>query len=238
MLQTLLAYGKGAGIENRWLVLDGDPEFFRITKRMHNLLHGSPGDGGPLGQAEHDHYRAVLAANLEQLERRVVPGRHRADPRPADRRPGRRITPAGRTSRLALSRRVRRADRRRAEWGGSSCGRTSSTPNVWSSRDGSTPPHGPTTSRLVVIPPSIDPFSAKNVPLTADQVASVLTTVGLLADGDPDGPVGFTRRDGTPGRVRPIGGPAASCSRPSRRRCGCLWWCRSAGGTGSRTCPE
>ena len=24
MLQTLLAYGKGAGIENRWLVLDGD----------------------------------------------------------------------------------------------------------------------------------------------------------------------------------------------------------------------
>ena len=47
MLQTLLAYGKGAGIENRWLVLDGDAEFFRITKRMHNLLHGSPGDGGP-----------------------------------------------------------------------------------------------------------------------------------------------------------------------------------------------
>src|SRR6476469_10796159 len=46
MLQTLLAYGKGAGIENRWLVLDGDPEFFRITKRLHNLLHGSPGDRG------------------------------------------------------------------------------------------------------------------------------------------------------------------------------------------------
>jgi trehalose synthase len=34
-------------------------------------------------------------------------------------------------------------------------------------------------------------------------VASVLTTVGLVADGDPDGPVGFTRRDGTPGAVRP-----------------------------------
>jgi trehalose synthase len=56
---------------------------------------------------------------------------------------------------------------------------------------------------VVVIPPSIDPFSAKNVPLTEDQVAAVLTTVGLLADGDPDGPVGFTRRDGTPGAVRP-----------------------------------
>ena len=49
MLQTLLAYGKGAGIENRWLVLDGDPTFFAITKRLHNMLHGEPGDGGSLG---------------------------------------------------------------------------------------------------------------------------------------------------------------------------------------------
>lgn len=44
MLQTLLAYGKGVGIENRWLVIDGDPEFFSITKRVHNMLHGAPGD--------------------------------------------------------------------------------------------------------------------------------------------------------------------------------------------------
>jgi trehalose synthase len=57
-------------------------------------------------------------------------------------------------------------------------------------------------SRVVVIPPSIDPFSAKNVPLTSDEVAAVLTRVGLAADGDPDGPVGFTRRDGTSGTVR------------------------------------
>ena len=28
MLQTLLAYGRGAGIENRWLVLEGEPDFF------------------------------------------------------------------------------------------------------------------------------------------------------------------------------------------------------------------
>ena len=28
MLQTLLAYGRGAQIDNRWLVLDGEPEFF------------------------------------------------------------------------------------------------------------------------------------------------------------------------------------------------------------------
>ena len=29
MLQTLLAYGRGAGIENRWLVLDGDAGVLR-----------------------------------------------------------------------------------------------------------------------------------------------------------------------------------------------------------------
>src|SRR3954467_3384335 len=53
MLQTLLAYGRGGGIENRWLVLDGEPDFFAITKRLHNRLHGYPGDGGALGAAEH-----------------------------------------------------------------------------------------------------------------------------------------------------------------------------------------
>ena len=73
MLQTLLAYGVGARIENRWLVLDGDAEFFTITKRLHNLLHGDPGDGGGLGEAEHDHYRKVLASNLESLLSRVSP---------------------------------------------------------------------------------------------------------------------------------------------------------------------
>ena len=67
MLQTLLAYGNGAGIENRWLVIDGDPEFFAITKRLHNLLHGETGDGGALGPAEHAHYAAQLERNLRPL---------------------------------------------------------------------------------------------------------------------------------------------------------------------------
>ncbi|HEY3492881.1 MAG TPA: hypothetical protein VGK43_08000, partial [Solirubrobacterales bacterium] len=52
MLQTLLAYGRGAGVVTRWLVLRGTSEFFALTKRIHNLLHGSAGDGGPLGPAE------------------------------------------------------------------------------------------------------------------------------------------------------------------------------------------
>jgi trehalose synthase len=202
MLQTLLAYGKGAGIENRWLVLHGNPEFFRITKRLHNLLHGSPGDRGPLGEAEHQHYRTVLTSNLEQLQRRVSPGDivliH--DPQTAGLAEGlRRIgalvvwrchvgsdlpSPQSRVGWEFLRAYLQHAERL-----------------VFSRR--AYAPEWVDDSRLVVIPPSIDPFSAKNVPLTADEVASVLTTVGLLADGDPDGPVSFIRRDGTPGAVRP-----------------------------------
>ena len=73
MLQTLLAYGNGARIENRWLVIEGDPEFFAITKRLHNRLHGAAGDEGSLGEREHAHYEAVLADNLAELASRVSP---------------------------------------------------------------------------------------------------------------------------------------------------------------------
>ncbi len=48
MLQTMLAYGLGAGIKTRWFVLTGDQRFFAVTKRLHNLLHGCPGDGADL----------------------------------------------------------------------------------------------------------------------------------------------------------------------------------------------
>jgi trehalose synthase len=69
MLQTLLAYGRGAGLDVRWLVIQGDPEFFAITKRIHNGLYGSPGDGAALGDAEHLHYERVrlLAARVRSL---------------------------------------------------------------------------------------------------------------------------------------------------------------------------
>ena len=47
--------------------------------------------------------------------------------------------------------------------------------------------------RLVVIPPSIDPFSAKNRELDADTVRNILATVGLVSGVDVDGTVRFDR---------------------------------------------
>src|SRR6187402_238448 len=51
MLRTLLPYVRGAGVDTRWAVLQGDGAFFELTKRLHNNLHGENGDSGPLGPA-------------------------------------------------------------------------------------------------------------------------------------------------------------------------------------------
>ena len=48
MLRPLVGYARGLGIDARWLVIQGSPEFYRITKRLHHALHGSRGDGTPL----------------------------------------------------------------------------------------------------------------------------------------------------------------------------------------------
>src|SRR6266568_9514199 len=42
MLHGFLRYVRGAGVDVRWLVIGGTPEFFAVTKRIHNRLHGEP----------------------------------------------------------------------------------------------------------------------------------------------------------------------------------------------------
>ena len=64
LLHQLLGYLSGGGIASRWAVLEGDDAFFAITKRIHNRLHGSTGDGGPLERHERRIYDDVIEANL------------------------------------------------------------------------------------------------------------------------------------------------------------------------------
>jgi trehalose synthase len=201
MLQTLLAYGNGAGIENRWLVIDGDPEFFAITKRIHNRLHGVEGDGGSLGEREHAHYEEVLADNLAELTSRVSPRDlvmlH--DPQTAGLRGGLRDT----GSRVVWRCHVgsdRTNEHTDQAWAFLRTYVEDADAFVFSRRVYA--PHWVDGSRLVAIPPSIDPFSAKNAALDPADVATVLARAGLVSGGDPDGPVRYTRRDGTAGSVR------------------------------------
>jgi trehalose synthase len=200
MLQTLLAYGRGAGLDARWLVIDGDPRFFAITKRIHNGLYGEPGDGGELDRAERAHYEEVLRRNAEELLALVreddVVLIH--DPQPAGLAP-------------ALSRAGARVVWR--------CHVGADEPNEWTARSWSFlrpylehvdafvfsrqafAPSWADTARTHVIPPSIDPFSAKNEPISHRNVRLILGYVGLIG-GDGDVPaVPFTRRDGSPGRI-------------------------------------
>jgi trehalose synthase len=71
MLHILVGYSLGCGVDTRWVVIDGDETFFRITKRLHNRLHGAAGDTGGLGRSEADHYAAVMDENAAALINRV-----------------------------------------------------------------------------------------------------------------------------------------------------------------------
>src|SRR3954464_155732 len=84
LLAPLLAYARGVGVDARWIVIDGNPEFFAVTKRIHNRLHGAPGDGGarrgargaagPLAPAARAIYEGTLAQNLAEIAGRVQDG--------------------------------------------------------------------------------------------------------------------------------------------------------------------
>src|SRR5205823_13091482 len=74
MLQSLLAYARGAGIDARWLVIGGDESFFRVTKRLHNFLHGDPGDGEALGLAERRACGDRIDRNAGELGAVIRPG--------------------------------------------------------------------------------------------------------------------------------------------------------------------
>src|SRR2546421_2096514 len=45
LLGALIPYERGAGIDARWVALEGSPSFFAFTKRLHLLLHGAGEDG-------------------------------------------------------------------------------------------------------------------------------------------------------------------------------------------------
>jgi trehalose synthase len=200
MLQTLLAYARGAGVDARWLVIQGDPAFFVITKRIHNGLYGSPGDGGELGASEREHFERIASANGEALVSVVGPGGvvvlH--DPQTA-----------------ALAPMLRQAGAF-VVW---RCHVGLDESNEWSNRSwqflrpyvedvdayvfsrAAFAPEWADPAKTHVIPPSIDPFSAKNEPMSPRNVRLALGYVGLLAGSGEPPAVPFSRRDGSPGQI-------------------------------------
>jgi trehalose synthase len=201
MLQTLVAYGRGAGVETRWFVVRCDERFFTVTKRLHNLLHGSPGDGGDLDAADLDHYREVLARNLDGWQDRVCRGDivllH--DPQTAGMVQALRARGAHVVWRCHIG-----ADRTNEHtdrgWAFLRPFVEAADGCVFSRRE--YVPSWLPMERVTVIPPSLDPFSAKNADMSAASVRGALDRAGLVERIDGDGILEFTRRDGLLGEVR------------------------------------
>jgi trehalose synthase len=201
MLQPLIGYGRGVGLDVRWVVIGGEREFFHITKRLHHHLHGSAGDGGPLGDDERPVYEEVLRESTAVLAGRIRAGDvvilH--DPQTAGMAPllvraGARVVWR---CHIGHDRRSPEVDRgwaflapylepvRRFVFS-----RRAYVPTLLAGRE------------ISIIPPSIDAFAPKNEELDEDTIRSILVQVGLVEGPPPDAPrPGFTRGDGTPGRV-------------------------------------
>jgi trehalose synthase len=200
LLQTLVAYARGVGVDTRWLVIDGAPDFFDVTKRIHNRLYGFAGDGGPLGQGERAAYEEPLRPAADDLVSRLHPGDvvmlH--DPQTA-----------------GLAHRARSAGAVivwRCHIGRDSP--NAHTEDAWRflrpyledldayvfSRAAFIP-SWVDPARAHVIPPSIDPFSTKNEELDDATVRSVLQYAGLLGGTADPQELSFVRRDGSRGRL-------------------------------------
>lgn len=200
MLDMLVGYVRDAGIDVRWDVLAADAEFFSITKRLHNRLHGVPGDAGDLEATEARHYAAVTAANATSALGQVRPGDvvllH--DPQTAGMAAA--LSDAG--ARVVWRCHVGRDGANRWTDGAWSFLRphlSACEAYVFSRLEYA--PRWMDPSRVHVIPPSIDPFSPKNQELSDDAVVRILRGIGLLADQEGSPPGAFVRSDGSPGRV-------------------------------------
>lgn len=199
MLHSLLPYVRGAGIDTRWVVVRERPEFFALTKRLHNLLHEAGEAGGGLGAAErrlyeetrddggghlralvrhgdvvflHDPQTAGLAAVAKRAGATVIWRCHIGVDRPG---------PRARAAWEFLAPYVADADAcvfSRREY-------------VWDLLD---------PARTRVMAPSLDPFSPKNEELGVATVEAIVDAIGLGAEPNGWAPA-FTRADGSPDRV-------------------------------------
>ena len=194
MLAQLVAYGLGAGVDTRWLVFEGNPEFFALTKRLHNRLHGTAGDGGPLGVTEHELFLQTTRPEVEAILSRIQPGDlvivH--DPQPA-----------GLCEAIANFGAV-------PIW---RCHIGMDDPNPYTNEGwdflqpyvskahamvfsrGTYAPTWAAPEDVTVIAPALDPLSAKNAPMSAVAASAILGAIGLL-DTDPTG-ANYMRDDGT-----------------------------------------
>jgi trehalose synthase len=197
MLASLLPLARGAGINTRWVVLQAREEFFRLTKRIHNRLHGDPGDGGELGPAEHVFYEQALAhtAGLRSLvSARDIVVLH--DPQTAGLVPMMHQTGATVIWRCHIGVDVPNALVRSA-WDFLVPYLEEADAYVFTRM--AYVGEGLSHNKVTIIPPSIDAFSPKNQMMSPEDVDGILAATGLVRGSGTS--CTFVRTDGTKGVV-------------------------------------
>jgi trehalose synthase len=195
MLASLLGYPRQYRIDVRWCVIEGTPEFFTLTKRVHHALQGSAGDGSPLDEMQHAIYELVSKENADELRRVISPGDvvmlH--DPQTAG------LAPYLADHGCQLIWRCHIGDDRtneESERGWQFLARYLERVHVSVfSRAAYVPPmlrDKPT----VVVAPSINPFSPKCEMLDEVTIKRILAHTGLIAGARSERPVEFTSQDG------------------------------------------
>lgn len=201
MLPSLLGYCRGLQLNTRWLVISGDPEFFRVTKRLHHALHGENGDGMPLDGKAREIYETTLQFNAPELLALVRPGDIAIlhDPQTIGLAP------------VLEERGVRVIWR-------CHIGRAMPTPEVSAAWEFLAPylahateyvfsrseyvPEALDHGKSKVLPPSIDAFTPKNQAMEHNAVLTILIHMGVLFGPMPSVPnFEFQRSDGSRGRV-------------------------------------
>jgi trehalose synthase len=201
MLQTMLAYARGAEVDTRWLVIQGDKPFFEITKAIHNALHGAVVGHPGFGPEDRAHYERVMQANLEQLRGLVRPGDFVLlhDPQTAGLGAGLRRLGAHVVWRCHIG---RDEPNESTEMGWEFLREYVLGAEAFVFSRASYVPAWIPADRAVVIQPSIDPYSTKNRPMDQRQTRRVLLEVGLVHNSrEPDG-IHFHRRAGRQGVLR------------------------------------
>ncbi len=201
MLRSLLAYARGAEVDARWLVMGGNPDFFTVTKRIHNHLHDFEGDGGSLGAAERKVYEDTIAESSEELAAMVGPRDvvilH--DPQTAG------LVPRLKQLKVPVVWRChvgidKPGERTRGAWHFLIDYLQQADAYVFSRKSFAW--EGLDPRRTVLIAPSIDAFSPKNAEMDETSARAILLAAGLLGAGElPHEPV-FFRQDGSAATVR------------------------------------
>jgi trehalose synthase len=199
LLRSIIRYVRGVNIDARWLVIEAKPEFFRVTKRIHNALHASAGDGSPLGPEQAALYRQGLDENRPALEALVRGGDvvicH--DPQtaglvPALMRLGAEVIWRGHIGHEGQSEEVERAWEFLRPF-------LEHVPHAVFTRPGYAPPW--LHKHTVVMPPTFDPLSTKNRPMAEETVRAILVDVGLVAGPPGSGSPVYVRGDGSERRI-------------------------------------